>query len=105
MVRDPALRGQLGPHQRRATYGSRTRRGPASVPPPPRSARAGTGWSSAATRAGALRDLARQDPDYLRWLSRHASGLRYRTEIYQILGRQGSPPPDLAAPRVGFAAQ
>jgi uncharacterized protein (DUF3820 family) len=34
-----------------------------------------------------LRDLARQDPDYLRWLSRHSSGIRYRTEIYQILSK------------------
>jgi curved DNA-binding protein CbpA len=35
------------------------------------------GWS--------LRDLARQDPDYLRWLSRHSSGLRYRQEILRLL--------------------
>ncbi len=35
------------------------------------------GWS--------LRDLARHDPDYLRWLSRHSSGLRYRTEIQGLL--------------------
>lgn len=42
-----------------------------------------TGWS--------LRDLARRDPDYLIWLSRHSSGLRYRTEIYQILGAMGKP--------------
>lgn len=40
-----------------------------------------TGWS--------LRDIARQDPDYLRWLSRHSSGIRYRTEIYSILGSMG----------------
>lgn len=33
-----------------------------------------------------LRDLAHKDPDYLRWLSRTASGIGYRTEIYQILG-------------------
>jgi curved DNA-binding protein CbpA len=26
-----------------------------------------------------LRDLARHDPDYLLWLSRHSSGIRYRT--------------------------
>ena len=39
------------------------------------------GWS--------LRDLARQDPDYLLWLSRHSSGIRYRTEIYGILGTTG----------------
>jgi DnaJ-class molecular chaperone len=42
-----------------------------------------TGW--------ALRDLARRDPDYLSWLSRHSSGLRYRTEIYQILRTMGMP--------------
>ena len=36
-----------------------------------------------------LRDLARQDPDYLLWLSRHSSGIRYRTEIYSILSSIG----------------
>ena len=36
-----------------------------------------------------LRDLARHDPDYLRWLSRHASGMQYRTQIYQILNQLG----------------
>ncbi|MDQ2933807.1 MAG: DnaJ domain-containing protein [Chloroflexota bacterium] len=36
------------------------------------------GWS--------IRDLARQDPDYLRWLARHSAGVRFRTEIYRILG-------------------
>jgi DnaJ-class molecular chaperone len=40
-----------------------------------------TGWT--------LRDLAIQDPDYLRWLSRHSSGIQFRTEIYQILGSKG----------------
>lgn len=40
-----------------------------------------TGWS--------LRDLARRDPDYLLWLSRHSSGIRYRTEIYSILRTMG----------------
>jgi curved DNA-binding protein CbpA len=39
------------------------------------------GWS--------LRDLARRDPDYLLWLSRHSSGIRYRTEIYAILRTMG----------------
>jgi curved DNA-binding protein CbpA len=36
------------------------------------------GWS--------LADLARHDPAYLRWLSRHSSGLRYRREIAKVLG-------------------
>jgi curved DNA-binding protein CbpA len=39
------------------------------------------GWS--------LPDLARQDPEYLIWLSRHSSGIRYRTEIYGILHTMG----------------
>jgi curved DNA-binding protein CbpA len=40
-----------------------------------------TGWS--------LRDLASRDPEYLVWLSRHSSGIRYRTEIYGILHTEG----------------
>jgi curved DNA-binding protein CbpA len=35
------------------------------------------GWSVA--------DLAHHDPDYLRWLSRHSSGIRYRREIAELL--------------------
>jgi hypothetical protein len=59
------------------------------VPPPPRAESAGTRLPFGRYAGWTLRDLARQDPTYLRWLSRHASGLRYRTEIYQILGRMG----------------
>jgi hypothetical protein len=40
-----------------------------------------SGWS--------LRDVARRDPDYLLWLARHSSGIRYRTEIYGILRTTG----------------
>lgn len=57
---------------------------------PPRSAAAGTRLEFGRYSGWTLRDLARHDPDYLRWLSRHASGLRYRTEIYGILGRLGA---------------
>jgi len=79
--------------QRRAIYGFETQ--PSSgvaqtVPAPPRSASAGTQLQAGRYSGWTLRDLARHDPDYLRWLSRHASGLRYRTEIYQILGRMSS---------------
>ena len=38
------------------------------------------GWSLGA--------LARTDPDYLRWLSRHSSGIRYRSAILRLLGEQ-----------------
>jgi hypothetical protein len=37
------------------------------------------GWSIA--------DLARRDPDYLRWLRRHSSGIRFRREIDATLPR------------------
>jgi curved DNA-binding protein CbpA len=32
-----------------------------------------------------LKDLAKHDPDYLRWLQRHSSGVRYRNQIAQLL--------------------
>ena len=32
-----------------------------------------------------LGDLAAQDPEYLRWLSRHSSGIRYRKAILRLL--------------------
>jgi curved DNA-binding protein CbpA len=38
------------------------------------------GWS--------LGDLLRTDPDYLRWLSRHSSGIRYRGAILRLLAEQ-----------------
>ena len=38
-----------------------------------------------------IADLARHDPDYLRWLSRHSSGIRFRNAIARVLPRE----PDL----------
>lgn len=32
--------------------------------------------------------LVRTDPNYLRWLSRHSSGIRYRGAILRLLGEQ-----------------
>ena len=32
-----------------------------------------------------IEDLARHDPDYLRWLKRHSSGIRYRQRIEAVL--------------------
>jgi curved DNA-binding protein CbpA len=90
IVRDPELRAAWDRSKRRITYGFDPAPRPASVPPPPRSPSVGTKLAFGRYAGWALRDLARKDPDYLRWLSRHASGLRYRTEIYQILGRMGT---------------
>ena len=33
-----------------------------------------------------IEELADTDPDYLQWLSRHPSGVRYRAEIQRVLG-------------------
>lgn len=33
-----------------------------------------------------VEELAEVDPDYLRWLERHPSGMRYRAEISRVLG-------------------
>jgi curved DNA-binding protein CbpA len=38
-----------------------------------------------------LKDLARHDPDYLIWLSRHSSGVRYRNLIFTLVGAEGAP--------------
>ena len=38
-----------------------------------------------------IKDLARHDADYLRWLCRHSSGLRFREAISRVLPRE----PDL----------
>jgi hypothetical protein len=38
-----------------------------------------------------LADVGRRDPDYLRWLSRHSSGMAFRTRITDILQGMGLP--------------
>jgi curved DNA-binding protein CbpA len=89
LVRDPRARARHDAARRRAAIPEASRSsGLAPVPPPSRSAAAGTRLSFGRYAGWTLRDLARQDPDYLRWLSRHSSGIRYRTEIYQILTKQ-----------------
>jgi curved DNA-binding protein CbpA len=60
-----------------------------SAVPPPASEHVGSVLTFGRYTGWGLRDLARHDPDYLLWLSRHSSGIRYRTEIYSILGSQG----------------
>jgi curved DNA-binding protein CbpA len=92
LVRSGDARAVFDRANRRAAYGFEPQPGPMrtnGIPPPPRAQSAGTRLHAGRYNGWTLRDLARHDPDYLRWLSRHASGLRYRTEIYQILGRIG----------------
>lgn len=87
LIRDRAARAAWDRAQVRST--SRAwRSASASATPPPRSDAAGTRIDFGRYAGWTLRDLARHDPEYLRWLSRHSSGVAYRTEIYQILGRR-----------------
>jgi curved DNA-binding protein CbpA len=57
--------------------------------PPPSSPSPGSVLTFGRYAGWSLRDLASRDPDYLLWLSRHSSGIRYRTEIYGILRTMG----------------
>src|SRR5262245_11098410 len=57
---------------------------PTAVPPPAMRS-PGSVLSFGRYAGWSLPDLARRDPDYVLWLSRHSSGIRYRTEIYSIL--------------------
>jgi curved DNA-binding protein CbpA len=87
LVRDSAQRARHDAARGRASIPTVPQAAPAGAAPPPRSAAAGSRLSFGRYAGWTLRDLARQDPDYLRWLSRHTSGVRYRTEIYAILGK------------------
>lgn len=42
-------------------------------------------------RGWTLKDLAKHDPDYLRWLARSSGGVRYRNEIQQLLPEESEP--------------
>ena len=86
LLRDEEARAEWDRSQRESRQAA-TRVSVTSAPP---SESAGTRVSFGRYAGWTLRDLARHDPQYLRWLSRHSSGIAYRTEIYQILGRMGA---------------
>lgn len=90
ILRDPVTRAQYD-QQRQS---QRTRAVPISAPTTPAEPAAPRppvteqsvldfgryqGWT--------IRDLARRDPDYLRWLARHSSGIRFRNAIAAVLPR------------------
>jgi curved DNA-binding protein CbpA len=93
LVRTPAARGQydrerltpVGPGRVVVAPGPfdpwARRAAPASTP-----SAAGSSVLDFGRYAGwSLRDVVRQDPDYLRWLARHSSGFRYRNEILELI--------------------
>lgn len=81
------------------TTGSSGARPPSDAPQPERpappaasrSANRGTILPHGRYAGWTLEQLVRHDPDYLRWLARHTSGLRYRAEIARLLSPAASP--------------
>lgn len=93
LLRTPAARGQYDAEQLSAVGP-----GPAVVAPAPFdpwAGRAAVGGMTSPTGSSvldfgryagwSLRDLVRKDADYLRWLARHSSGFRYRSEILELM--------------------
>lgn len=76
---EPARRGGLAErwrtHEQRGTTGR----------PSESAANGGTVLPFGRYAGMTLDQVAREDTDYLRWLGRHSSGLRFRREIEQIL--------------------
>jgi curved DNA-binding protein CbpA len=59
---------------------------PVSLPADSRSSKLAFGRYSGWT----LSQVARYDPEYLRWLARHSSGMRYRPEIERLFQTRGT---------------
>ena len=90
ILRDPTARAAHDRSRRTTIAGiSVATSARATGAPPPASPGQGSVLNFGRYSGWGLRDLARQDPDYLLWLSRHSSGIRYRTEIYGILRTMG----------------
>lgn len=93
MVRDADARAQLDRSRLRkydyeATPSSKGQA--TTTPAPPRAAGAETQLEQGRYAGWTLRDLVAHDPDYLRWLLRHRSGIRYRSEIARLLAAKGT---------------
>lgn len=66
--------------------------------PPPRDGTDGSGELDFGRYAGwTISQIAKHDPEYLRWLGRHSSGVRFRAEIERLLREPTGP----AQPRKG----
>ena len=87
LVRDPASRDAYdrGLRMASATPGFAAQ----GVIVPPDTAGPGTRLDFGRYAGWRLRDVARHDAQYLKWLARHASGKPYRHEIGELLARQG----------------
>jgi len=90
LLRDERARASYDRNRRRTLAGiSVAASGTPRSMQPPATASPGSVLTFGRYSGWSLRDLARRDQDYLLWLSRHSSGIRYRTEIYGILRTMG----------------
>jgi curved DNA-binding protein CbpA len=92
LVREPAARAAYDKSRRTLVAGvsvPTNLRPRAAAPAPMPAADSGTILDFGRYAGWSLRDLAHHDPEYILWLSRHSSGIRYRTEIYGILRTMG----------------
>ncbi len=90
ILRDEQSRLAHDRAQRRVVAGVSVAAPPPTAPtPPPMRSGGGSVLGFGRYSGWSLSDLARRDPEYLLWLSRHSSGIRYRTEIYSILRNMG----------------
>lgn len=60
--------------------------GPVPVGPGPKSSFDPTTLDFGHHAGRTIQELATLDPDYLHWLERHPSGVRFRSEIRRVLG-------------------
>jgi curved DNA-binding protein CbpA len=101
---------QVRTPDRRAAYDRLRARKPRAEPPivaaPAQQPRSAGGASAEKPTAGTIdfgryagwtiRQLARHDPDYLRWLARHSSGIRFRRQIEEVLRSEAPARPEPA---------
>jgi curved DNA-binding protein CbpA len=84
-IRDQVRRAQ---YDRERVSGAGRRQAPVVTPPPPpppKHAAARTTLDFGRYEGWTLDDVARRDPDYLRWLQRHSSGAPFRSKIEELL--------------------
>jgi hypothetical protein len=85
-VRTPELRAAYEDERRGEREGTK----PVVTPPAPREAERNRSPRRAVIDFGrykgwTIASVAREDPEYLRWLTRHSSGMRFRPEIEAAL--------------------
>ena len=109
-----AAYAQIGTPERRAVYDALQRHmsamttlaapvgrslRPAGVSGAPPRAKGGEVMDFGRYEGLSLDHIARTDPDYLRWLARHSSGLRYRRRIQELLAGLDTAPRMRAEPK------